>query len=726
MIRGSWLLWTVCATFAACGGGMQTRAPTLRLVPAQPGYSAAVTLADITPPLHLSLFGHGPESRVAAGVRLRLRCEVFLIALGQEIVALVPCDLQSPSLALQRAIAQRLAAKGVPLSADRLFLMATHTHASPAHYFEARRYSGPFSSAIPGYDPQVVDFLADRITTAIIDAFDTLAPACLGWSSRDLTGLTFNRSYVPFLSNAPESQTASPGADPVKLALAAEQKMQAVTAAAPVEPSPALRAADQAESETGPDVAVDPLLSVLRIQRMSDASADCKDSKLIGVLAVYGMHPTGVPNTNDFYHGDIFGFAKRAAEGRLMATPDDPWRAAWAAEAAPVFAESPQVIVGIANGVEGDVSPKLAPQSFFAARQHGRKLGDAIAKLASNTAAEDSLVDELRANGHLQHLSWDLKFAGGRFDDKPEHHLCDKAEIGSSFAGGAQDGPTRLRILPEANAGFRLRKPAGCHREKVPLRAGPPSDYDFPEVAPIGLVRVADRIIATAPGELTTVAGRRVRNAINGNFAEAATRPIAVVGLTNQYLSYFATREEYAYQYYEGASTLYGPDSAAFLARHFGLLAGELANRPATSPGQGPVNEPYELHADPSPVAHRWPAEGDVDVLALAPLEVKPVQRDGVMGWELSIDSLPLTFTADRSKFRVEVMVQHDASSLLVDDDRGTGIEVREMNGETWRVRWIPDLARDDVRCGAMYQLAVRGRVELISKPFLLDCGKRP
>lgn len=711
----------------ACASAPQLSAATPRPIPdTSAGYLASVKLADITPPLHLSLFGHGPESRVATGVRTRLRCEVFVLAGASDIVALVPCDLQSISMALQRAVAAKLAHYGVPIGADRLFLMATHTHAGPAHYFEARRYSESFSSALPGYDPTVVDFLAGRIAGAIVDAFASLEPACLGWQQRKLEGLTYNRSYVPFLAN--KQRTRAADADPSARASAAERAQQALTA--PIEPNTpqalgrTAPTTDEGTVLSGPEVAVDPRLSVLNVARRAPDAVSCKDARLIGVLAVYGMHPTGVPNTNDLYHGDIYGFATRAAEGRLSLPAqanEDRELAAWATESALVFPESERVIVGLANGVEGDVSPKLMPQSFSAARRHGRALGAAIANLSRTLPSES-----LHSQGPLKHLSWDLHFPQGQFADDAGSRLCKSAELGVAAGGGANDGPTRLRILPEANAGYRLKHAQGCHGHKLPLRAGAATHFDFPEIAPIGLTAIADGLLANAPGEMTTVTGQRIRDGIVARLAHTAfahDQPLVLVGLTNQYLQYFATREEYDFQYYEGASTLYGPDSEAFLTRHFARLADALVGRDLHTRPQPQLNAPEVIAMDPRPV-RRWPADQEIDVLDLEPAHVKRLLRDGTLGWELEIDRLPLLFTSDRNLFQVQIIGLLHGVETVLDDDRGASVEVREIEHRRWRVRWIPDLSADDARCGRSFKIAVSGRNQVISEAFPLTCPR--
>jgi len=75
--------------------------------------------------------------------------------------------------------------------------------------------------------------------------------------------------------------------------------------------------------------------------------------------------------------------------------------------------------------------------------------------------------------------------------------------------------------------------------------------------------------------------GRRIARAM-----QAGARPpahVLLVGLANEYLSYFATPEEYEAQHYEGASTLWGPASGPLVERELARLAGAL-DRPTDAP----------------------------------------------------------------------------------------------------------------------------------------------
>src|SRR5262249_27753770 len=147
--------------------------------------------------------------------------------------------------------------------------MATHTHMAPAHYFEPKRYHGVFSSVLSGFDPAVVDHLASRISEGIRDAYVGLQPACIGWMQREIpeADLQLNRSYVPYLANAPLDGATPPYPHPG----------YPETTRTPALPG----------SRPGAELAVDPTLTVLRVDRRKDAALSCTDSVPMPALAVF-------------------------------------------------------------------------------------------------------------------------------------------------------------------------------------------------------------------------------------------------------------------------------------------------------------------------------------------------------------------------------------------------------------------------------------------------------
>jgi neutral ceramidase len=139
----------------------------------------------------------------------------------------------------------------------------------------------------------------------------------------------------------------------------------------------------------------------------------------------------------------------------------------------------------------------------------------------------------------------------------------------------------------------------GCQKEKPPIGAV------SLEPAPFQLFRVGNLAIIGVPWEVTTMAARRLRQTVLDALAPAGVDTVVIAGLSNTYLDYLATREEYSAQAYEGASTDYGPWQLAAVQQEMRRLALALANgQPAP---QGPV--PADLaRGDPSPITTDAPA----------------------------------------------------------------------------------------------------------------------
>lgn len=76
-----------------------------------------------------------------------------------------------------------------------------------------------------------------------------------------------------------------------------------------------------------------------------------------------------------------------------------------------------------------------------------------------------------------------------------------------------------------------------------------------PSVVPISILRVGQLFILGVPGEFTTMAGRRLREAVEKVLVEAGGFPtggkVVIAGLANTYASYITTFEEYQVQRYE-------------------------------------------------------------------------------------------------------------------------------------------------------------------------------
>ena len=91
-------------------------------------------------------------------------------------------------------------------------------------------------------------------------------------------------------------------------------------------------------------------------------------------------------------------------------------------------------------------------------------------------------------------------------------------------------------------------------------------------------------VLIGIPGELTTIAGRRLRATVLDALSGTGVTDVALGTYANEYAQYITTLEEYSSQQYEGASTLFGPHTLETYQQAAAGLAEALAHgTPATS-----------------------------------------------------------------------------------------------------------------------------------------------
>ncbi|KAH9736307.1 Neutral ceramidase 2 [Citrus sinensis] len=118
--------------------------------------------------------------------------------------------------------------------------------------------------------------------------------------------------------------------------------------------------------------------------------------------------------------------------------------------------------------------------------------------------------------------------------------------------------------------------------------------HDRPSILPVQILRIGQLVILNVPGEFTTMAGRRLRDAIKmalisgGGGQFNSNVHIVIAGLTNTYSQYVTTFDEYQVQRYEGASTLYGPHTLSAYIQEFKKLAAALIIGQTVMPGPPP------------------------------------------------------------------------------------------------------------------------------------------
>ena len=503
---------------------------------------------DITPPPGPSTFGHAPDAHVTNGYWTRLYCRVFVLETSpQDRVALVPCDLPAISALLHQTLLERLAEE--PLTKDippsHVMLAATHTHAGPGHYFESYAYSGVASTRLPGFDPAMLAFLADRIARGIRDARTSLRPAVARWShANDVWGITRNRSLAPFEANATHPKFPDPP-----------------------------------KGMTFEEQAIDPRLDVLEFDA---ADAEGNATTPLGRLVFFAMHPTVLPATNRLFGADTHGVASRMLESELRREAADRHtkcavskdRLKDGANAGSPKGGKCEVpygdpLVGIFNTNEGDISPKWFVGDRDEAVRVARSLAERVAALTTSSREKWKRTLTLDAHSIRTHLpsAWLLN---------RKDQLCDLAELGNATGHGGTDHRASIDSIMPPSSDIDPER-SGCQAPKREMFGSlqqwllGPDRTRYPTDVTFGMVRVDDMWLSFVPAELTVHAGAMVNDRVRKIAGPAAqTR---VVGLANGYVQYVTTEVEYGMQRYEGGSTLYGPKSAEYFADQAELLA---------------------------------------------------------------------------------------------------------------------------------------------------------
>jgi len=531
---GSFLsLFVACILGTACARHLP---PVASMPPTNAPHVAAslevgTARADVTMPPGASTFGHGPDARIAEGFWTRTYCRVFYFETPERKLALVPCELPAMGALLQRRVAEKVSKR---LHPSQLMITAVHTHAGVGHYFGASQYTGIFSSRLPGYDGALMEAIATRVADAIEEAVMRKRPAKLSWGFReDFWCHTRNRSLDAY-------------------------RLNGSNAYAPPVPASAECTKDHPER-----AAIDPNMHVLRIDSLDPTLGP------LGSISFFAMHPTVVHNTNQLFGADTAGVISRYVEREL--------RRAWCPTDAPCSEARVDPLHGVVNTNEGDISPIWSAGHIDEAIAVGTEVGQFVwSAHPSADKGKGSVVFDTR---YVEENIRGAKISeqGGSFQ------TCDYPEIGMGAARGANDHPTSVAFIPW----FSSDPPTDfgrtdCQAPKVPMlgvlseTTKPPGA--FPSDLPLAVAQIDDVMISFVPAEMTVTAGFRLNQRVlarTAGFAGAPTRAV-IAGLSNEYIQYITTEEEYPNQDYEGASTLYGPNSSRYFTNRFGLLAASM------------------------------------------------------------------------------------------------------------------------------------------------------
>jgi neutral ceramidase len=522
-------------------------------------YNIGTGIGEVTDPaVGLPMQGMADENQITTGVESPLYARAFVIAdpgsaNAVGLVAIIVADIWSGTRRVKDAVLQRLvAAHGSLYADDNLLLAGTHTHSAPGGYSGTLLYDFDFSRG--GCDEATVTCIADGCVRAVEMAHANLAPGRIYVNRGEVTDCGRNRSKQAYLRN-PRAERDQWGAD------------------------------------------TDREMLLLKFVKLGDGGQE----RPIGVLNWYPIHPTDRGQKNTLVTGDNKGSASSLFEQQMGTDVSQP----------------ETFVAAFANANCGDVSGNVElahiPDGIHDRAQmekHGRQQFE-VADGLFQTAREELTgpVEHRHARVNFSNVTigaggartWPaalgISFAAGSSEDSvPEPDL------------GIQEGVTAQNIsegdaLITAVASLGLSAIFGIsvidQGEAVPEREGhlpkpvvlmpgiddPPA---VPEVLPIQLLRVGTVAVLGIPGELTTMAGRRLRTTVLDALSVTGVTHLALGTYANEYAQYVTTLEEYSSQQYEGASTLFGPHTLEAYQQAAAGLATAMAQGSPTAPGPPP------------------------------------------------------------------------------------------------------------------------------------------
>ncbi|XP_036192639.1 neutral ceramidase isoform X5 [Myotis myotis] len=444
---------------------------------------------------------------------------------------------------------------------DNVILSGTHTHSAPAGYFQ---YT-VFVIASEGFSNRTFNYMVTGIMKSIEIAHKNMKPGKIFMNKGNVDGTQINRSPYSYLQN--------PLAERLRYSSNTDKEML--------------------------------------VLKMVDLNGDD-----LGLISWFAIHPVSMNNSNHLVNSDNMGYASYLFEqeknkGHLPG--QGPFVAAFASSN--LGDVSPNILgPRCANtGESCDNANSTCPiggATMCMARGPGQDMIDSTriigrALYQRATALYALASQELTGPLTSAHQWVNMTDVTVSLNSTHTAKTC-KPALGYSFAAGTIDGPGTFNFtqgttvsdpfwdtLRDQLFGRPSDEMKECQKPKpVLIHTGELSKPHpwHPDIVDVQIITLGSLAITAIPGELTTMSGRRLREAIKAEFATYGMQNMTVVisGLCNVYTHYIATYEEYQVQRYEAASTIYGPHTLSAYIQLYRGLAKAIATDTVANLSRGP------------------------------------------------------------------------------------------------------------------------------------------
>ncbi|KAF8622942.1 hypothetical protein AX15_006618 [Amanita polypyramis BW_CC] len=564
------MFWYICAFLASTPFHVSHGAQT-QVASAQ--YLLGLGIGDVTGPIvETNMMGYASLSQVDTGLHMRQRSRAFIVAEASQPsnrIVFINSDIAMGDTGTRRTIVSLLSSQYPGLYTDQNIAFAgTHQHSGVGGYLE---------NLLPqitsfGYVNQTADAIIKGSVLAVQRAHQNLAPGHLSLGNTTIFNANINRSPTAYLANPAEER--------------------------------ARYTYDQDKDMT--------------LLRFDDINGNAR-----GFLNFFAVHGTSLYQNNTLVSTDNKGMAAYLYE-HFMEPSAMPGNTSF--------------VAGFAQANVGDTSPNTlgafceSPGQLYDGQPceidhstcggktqdcHGRGPGFRISDFESNRVIGKLHYQGAKTimNGSRTPVSGPVRSVHAHLN-MPWHQFtlangtavttC-PAALGYSFAGGTTDGPGAFDFIQGDNAtnpqnpfwelvkGAVTPKPPqrqiDCQYPKpILLNVGyAHTPYEWsPSIVDIQMLRVGNFVMLIMPGELTTMAGRRMREALRAQLISSGVLGsdayVVIVGPANTYAHYVTTREEYGVQRYEGASTIFGQFTLEAYIDKYSSMVPCLADNSTSSP----------------------------------------------------------------------------------------------------------------------------------------------
>lgn len=507
-------------------------------------YLVGTGIYDITgPAAEIDLMGYADPKQLSSGLHSRLWSRAFVIAdpKTQKRVVFISADLGMIFQSVKQGVVNKLANvfPDKRYIDQNIMISATHTHSGPGGY----AFDTLYNFTVRGFYKAHYETIVNGIVQSIIRADHNLEPGNILISQTNLQDDTVNRSIKAYEKNPIEER----------------QRYDAST--------------DK---------------SMLQIKFVA------ANGQPLGLINWHAVHGVSMSSQNTLISGDNKGFASYLFEQQMGSN----------------YLNDKTFVAAFAQANEGDASPNISgyhPDGHCTSLQcqdlsHTFDIGRkqySKAKMLFDTA-----VDTIGNGLDFRHQYVDMS----AIQIEPSFnrgiagaHTC-QAALGYAFGAGTTDGPGLDGIFHQGQVKGDLlvnllrniiAEPTDelekCQKPKpILLAVGLNKPAWVPHRMPVQLFKIGHLLIIGAPGEFTTMAGRRLKQDLQNTFGSDDVSYVAFAGLSNSYAGYVTTFEEYQQQNYEGGFTVFGQWTLAAYLQSFHHLAQDMIDNQPSARGELP------------------------------------------------------------------------------------------------------------------------------------------